>query len=272
MGRNAKFPEVALRGTQLRRLASSIVEQEYHIHISLPKDYETSDKTYPVMYVLDSDIIFGLAIQDYWGLEFADEIQRIIIVGIGGYGRRDEEIFYGRSRDYTPSEMSREEVRELYGDLANILPVSGGAAHFLDFIQKELCPFIESHYRTDPAERCLLGASLGGLFCMYALFSTAEFFNRYIIGSPALFWDNCIIFDQEEAFAEEHKSLPVHIYTAMGALEGKAHIQYWQDMMNTLQGRYYDGLRINANLFDGETHVSVVPIIFTRGMKAVFPP
>lgn len=144
------------------------------------------------------------------------------------------------------------------------------AADFLDFIQKELAPFIESEYRADPAERCIASASLGGLFSIYTLFHAPDFFGKYIIGSPAICWDNRILFDYEEAFSENHKSLLVHIYTSMGSLEGES--KTGKTMIDILQDRNYDGLQITSDLFDGKTHVSIIPVHLTRGMKALFPP
>ena len=268
MDYGAKFPEATIRGTHVRKLASSIVDQEYEIHVSLPEGYGDSDRNYPVIYFLDSDLMFGIATQMHWLLNFFDEVRRFIIVGIGGYGKKDQEITYGRSRDYTPTKVSKEEL----GDLADIVPASGGGAEFLDFIRRDLCPFIEDEYRTNPAERCIAGASLGGLFCMYALFHAPEFSSKYIIGSPSLWWDNRVTFDYEEEFSKNHKALPVDIYTSMGALEGGSMVPDWQKMIDILRNRNYDGLRITSDLFDGETHVSVISVAFTRGMRALFPP
>jgi hypothetical protein len=94
--------EVTLSGTQLRKLHSSIVGQEYDIHICLPSGYGSSSKTYPVLYLLDADIVFGIVSQMYrileWGSsEWGAEVERMIIVGIG-YPGGYREFTYGRSR------------------------------------------------------------------------------------------------------------------------------------------------------------------------------
>lgn len=47
---------------------------------------------------------------------------------------------------------------------------SGGAPKFLEFMRRELTPFIESQYPVDPEQRALMGNSLGGLFALYAMF------------------------------------------------------------------------------------------------------
>jgi predicted alpha/beta superfamily hydrolase len=63
-------------------------------------------------------------------------------------------------------------------------PGSGGAEDFLRFVREDLIPFMVSEYRADPADRCFMGSSLGGIFGLYSLFRHSDTFQRYIIGSP----------------------------------------------------------------------------------------
>ena len=59
-----------------------------------------------------------------------------------------------------------------------------GARAFLDFIQKELIPYIESNYRT-ANDRILCGESLSGIFTIYSFLDRPELFNSYIVCSAA---------------------------------------------------------------------------------------
>jgi pimeloyl-ACP methyl ester carboxylesterase len=43
----------------------------------------------------------------------------------------------------------------------------------------------------------LFGTSLGGLFALYALLTDPASFDRYVIGSPAIWWDGEMLFDLE---------------------------------------------------------------------------
>jgi predicted alpha/beta superfamily hydrolase len=47
---------------------------------------------------------------------------------------------------------------------------SGGAANFLQFVAKELMPFVNTTYRTIPEDSAICGSSFGGLFALYVLF------------------------------------------------------------------------------------------------------
>src|ERR1700730_10304897 len=86
-----------------------------------------------------------------------------------------------RVRDFTPTKTS---------EAAN----SGGAAAFLDFLEYELIPFVDRTYRTIPSDRGLLGHSHGGLFAIYALEQQPALFQRIVAASPALSWDNRLLF------------------------------------------------------------------------------
>ena len=170
----ASVAEVTIPGTEVRTLHSSVTDKDYTLYVALPASYSSSSDAYPVVYLLDGDMWFGLTtgianvlgIPTLLGLEGLPEL---IIVGIG-YATHDVLEWFG--------------VRE--GDLSPAV----GAGEFLSFIQQELTPYIDSNYRTDPTDRTMLGHSLGGLFSLYALFHAPETFNRYIAVSPSIYWDD----------------------------------------------------------------------------------
>ena len=56
------LPRSTILLTQARSLRSNIVGDEYETSIWLPPRYETADKAYPTLFVLDSPIVFGTAI------------------------------------------------------------------------------------------------------------------------------------------------------------------------------------------------------------------
>ena len=58
-------------------------------------------------------------------------------------------------------------------------PTSGGADKFLDFIEKEVMPLVESKYRVQPY-RVFAGHSFGGLLAIHAFSTRPELFNAYI--------------------------------------------------------------------------------------------
>ena len=126
-------------------------------------------------------------------------IPEVIIVGIG-YGGEGPEASWkwavGRTRDLTPVQnRATEERYENAIAETGVIGVdiqTGGAPLFLDFISKELLPFIDSNYRIDTKNRILCGYSFGGLFALYTLFHNPNIFNKYLIGRPRLHFNDGI--------------------------------------------------------------------------------
>ena len=58
---------------------------------------------------------------------------------------------------------------------------------YLDFLEREVTPFIEQRYHdsTRPADRLLLGASMGGLISTYAVITRPGFAGNCAAQSPA---------------------------------------------------------------------------------------
>jgi predicted alpha/beta superfamily hydrolase len=145
-------------------IKSGSLNEFRRILIHLPENYAISGKSYPVLYRLDGDrdLLFEtLSIVNRLALN-EEIIPDMIVVAIENTNR---------TRDMWP-------VNTKY----NPAPQKAGAAEFLDFIEKELIPYIESKYRTTE-DRILCGQSLSGVFTIYAFLAKPELFNSYIASS-----------------------------------------------------------------------------------------
>lgn len=251
------FPPATLFGIHTRKLSSSIVGQEYEISVWLPPGYnDSTDKTYPVIYVLDGDVLFGTAAHMGGTLVFGEDAPAMIIVGIGWAITSFDDWNYRRSRDLMPC-------------VSEMLPISGGEANFLAFIETELIPFINANYRTDPTYQILAGASAGGLFALYALLQKPELFRGIISGSPAIWVCAETMMELEKLFAESGKMLPATVYISFGSLEGEW-VQPAEAFYNALASRNHTGLVLKYEVLDGETHSSVIARAFVTRLRAIF--
>jgi len=229
-------------------LPSVNVNDTFHIFISLPENYETSGKSYPVLYLLDGDVSFGMAVSIARYLEVGNNIPELIIVGIG-YGALRKNDGNMRRRDYTPE----------------------GAGAFISFLSNELFPFIESSYRTDKNDKCIYGYSLAGLFCFYSLFTQPELFNRYIIGSAYLNWDNSSIFITEEQSVVKLEDVNANVFISVGSEEdADKYFNPIDQMVSVIQNRNYDGLNLNTLVFDGGTHLTCPSSAIMYGLISVY--
>jgi uncharacterized protein len=241
-------------------LRSTNVDEEYSILVSLPEGYAASERTYPVLYVLDAEKSFGLARDVVDWLSWAREMPRMIVVGIS-YGEGTADWWQKRSRDLT----SRPDRSKIWGEW----PLAGGADAFRRFLSGELFPLIDSQYRAGP-DRVLVGLSFGGLFGAYDLLSPDRLFGRYLLVSPAYGWDYDAILGTEADFGASSRSLPVRVYSAIGTEDEPAVTEPWKRFNAQLTARGYGDLRFHSEEFGGETHISVFPVALTHGLKWLF--
>lgn len=246
-----KAQERNLYNTTEKYIFSDIVQDSFHVLVSIPDDYYSTDKRYPVLYVLDGDIAFGMASSIARYLQIGDNIPELIVVGIG-YGDIDKSASEKRRRDYRPA-------------------TTGGAENFLKFLEVELIPFINTNYRTIPEDRTINGYSIGGLFGLYTLFTKPEIFNRYIIGSPSLTWDNYSIFNYEENSSEKIGEMKLSVFISVGSEESdEKYFDPTDKLVTQIQEGSYPGLQLEAKVFDGSTHLMGPPESLTHGLLSVF--
>jgi predicted alpha/beta superfamily hydrolase len=180
------------------------LNEERGIWVHLPDDYNTSTQTYPVLYLLDGDGHFNEAssITDYLSGYERNRMPQMIVVAI---------LNVDRTRDFTPihSLIFAGKV-----DSAR-MATTGGGARFLQFIQQELVPHIDSAYRTQPY-RILAAHSLGGLFGLYAKEEAPNLFQSTILMSPAFYGGNNKIFTDFTPFLKRHPNLLGKMFITIG--------------------------------------------------------
>ena len=277
----AALPSPAiLPNTEVRWLQSSIVSDTYRLDISLPATYASSDQTYPVVYLTDGDVngLFPLVRCIAEGLSTGLAIPRLIVVGIGYEADKSRRRGHYRERDFLPTNASARDASQRQ-EFTRIGVPRGQAGAFLRFIREELKPFVNANYRTNSDDSTYMGISYGGLFGLYVLFHHSDTFNRYIIGSPAIHHDSRITLTYESSYAANHDDLPARVFMSVGALEelGDPFIEpsfrfvtNVRELAEILQERGYPGLQLTTHVFEDETHVSVVPATFSRGLRVVF--
>ena len=252
---------VTLSHTVQHQFKSETIGDLFNINIALPKNYSPETRQYPVAYLTDANIFFGMVAETAWLLQYGQEIPEVIIVAIG-YPDNSEHMAL-RERDLTPTQE---------GNAKN----SGGSGDFLKFISKELKPFIESSYSVNTKDSALLGDSMGGLFGLYVLFNQPEEFQRYIIGSPSIYWDNSVILSMEQLYSEKNDTLPAKVFLSAGELEALYEPAFAGMLSNvaklteTLSFRKYKKLIFESHIFKNETHLSVIPATFSRGLREIY--
>jgi len=248
---NTNSKQYSLYNATEEYIFSELVADTFHVMVSVPDGYYSSEKRYPVLYVLDGDVAFGMAASIARYLQIGENIPELIIVGIG-YGALDKSAGEKRRRDYRPTQ-------------------TGDAENFLNFLNRQLIPYIDSKYRTIPDDRIINGYSIGGLFALYTLFTKPETFSGYIIGSPSLTWDNYSIFNYEENSFEKIGEMKISLFISVGSEESdEKYFSPIDKLVTQIQERNYSGLKLEAKVFDGSTHLMGPPESLTHGLFSIF--
>lgn len=232
------------------RLQSAVLGEERVLNIALPQGYHPdSAARYPVIYLLDGgadeDFIHLAGLAQFASFPWIGWLQPSIVVGIANTDRK---------RDLThPTSVVKDKAE---------WPTTGGSAAFMEFIGKEVIPFVEANYRTFP-DRTLIGQSLGGLFATEVLLRKPSLFNHYLIVSPSLWWDN----GSALALSTDNLSAPdigvSTVYIAVGE-EGKVMVNGAKKLAALAKKAH---VRVGFNLLKDHDHGNILHRAVLDGMR-----
>lgn len=169
---------------------SSMIGEDYTLYVHFPPGYDTSRSSYPVLYMTDGDWNMTVAMNCFNMLRQDYTTTEPLIVGIG-YGTRKNM----RSRDLDPAT---------------------GGPKFLEFIEKEVIPFVKSKYRVTD-NKALYGYSYGGMFTTSVLFTHPDLFNMIFIGAPGN--EGRDLVPSARKYFASHKQLKSKIFLGVGSFE-----------------------------------------------------
>jgi hypothetical protein len=255
------FPPHTIANSQLRVLAPTSAGRHYQLHIGLPASYaKETTRRYPVVYVTDAYWDFQKIDAIRGGLVYDRVVPEFIVVGLGYAG---ENLDYNNLRrwELSPAPFGGGGVEE-----------SGHAADFLRTIETEIIPFVEREYRADPSYRVLAGASLGGLFTLYSMYTQPALFRAYIAATPAVAVDNNWLFGYEDAFAKASRPLKARLFVSGGGNESPGFLGGILRLNQRIASRKTPGLAYEFRIIDGERHAGMQFESYVRGLRFAFAP
>jgi uncharacterized protein len=231
------------------KIHSQILNEDRGYCVYLPHDYDQSDDSYPVLYLLDGHRHFHYAtgMIDYLS-RYPKIIPPMILVDIEQQHR---------SRDMTPTKSAQNPED------------TGGADRFLSFLQKELIPHIDAQYRTK-STRIISGYSLSGLFVMYTLLNQSDLFDAYIMSSPSIWWDNHLLLNQTGPFLQKHQTLDKFVFFAVGEKERQVVQNYFEQFQQIVKQHKPARIRVVARRLEDESHNTICIPVFYLGIKTLF--
>ncbi|MES2678577.1 MAG: alpha/beta hydrolase-fold protein [Bacteroidota bacterium] len=232
-----------------KKIYSAHVKDSFSIFVNLPKNYKRhSDKKYRVIYLLDANVFFE-AVAEF--LSAADGSNEAILVGIGYRNAFEADSL--RHRDYTyPKALA-----------ADSMALSSGATQFIDFIKKELVPYIDKKYKSHPHQRTIMGHSLGGYFSLYflktELKSKKPLFDCFVAASPSVDYAGRYLFSEFTSPAETN--FPLTLYITSGERED---LKGFNSFLRVLKGQH---LQLKTDIFLQMDHMEAALPGFKKGLN-----
>jgi predicted alpha/beta superfamily hydrolase len=224
------------------KLQSKALGEERNISIRLPQSYQGSKKDYPVLYLTDGENHFGHGVSAVSVLEEYAMMPETIIVAIPN--------------------LDNTRLRDLVYESNN----------FINFIENELKPFINSNFRTTGTD-ILFGHSSAGGFTLNMLRNQTELFDGYISASPSISMKKERVQQYKDFLKSQHGKADISLYIAMGgkADEGVAinpdNIEY---LLNLLKNNAPDNISWTYDHHPEQNHMTSPYLALFRGLSWVF--
>jgi len=245
-------------------IQSKELNEKRTLNIYLPEGYNAeADTKYPVIYLLDGsadeDFIHITGLVQFNSFEWVNQVPKSIVVGIATVDRR---------RDFTfPTTIEKDKTR---------FPTTGHSDQFIAFIEKELQPFIDKRYKTTES-KTIIGQSLGGLLETEILHKKPFLFNKYVIVSPSLWWDNGSLLNLNSEILTKNVKHPTEIYIAVGkegltpteiprVMEVDANLL--AEKIKTLKNK---NLKVYFDYFPDENHGTILHPAVANSFKFFYP-
>jgi len=246
---------------------SKILKEQRKILVHVPNNGPNdiySKQRYPVVYLLDGEAHFKSVVGMIEQLSSTlgnTTFPEMIVVGIPNTDR---------TRDLTPTHVHSE--LPMMDSIA--AKNSGGGENFMAFIEKELMPYIDSKYPTEPY-RMLIGHSFGGLTVMNTLIHHPNLFNAYVAIDPSMWWDNQKLLKEAKKDLTSTKYPNVSLFLGIANTMEKGmdiktvikdttniskHIRSILELNNYLSSNKQNQLKFQSKYYSDDDHGSV-PLI-----------
>ncbi len=226
-------------------IQSKVLNEDRVMLIYLPDSYCLSNKTYPVLYLLDGGFHFHHTSGIVQFLSAQGLIPEMILVAITNVDR---------NRDFSPTHVDR-------------IPTSGGAGNFLSFLTEELTPYINQNYRTQAFD-ILVGHSFGGTFATYALLENPDEFEAYIAISPYLHYDDQHLIKQAEKKIRSEYNRNVQFYMTLG--DEPAYIPSLTKLESIIETKSPKNFDLTYIQMKDEDHGSVPHLSIYNGLQSIY--
>ncbi|WP_294738170.1 alpha/beta fold hydrolase [uncultured Flavobacterium sp.] len=247
--------------------------QPRNVEVWLPDAYfNNSEQQFPVLYMHDGQNVFNPKTASYHVAWEADSIAQqlineskikpVIIVASWCTDKRFHEYFPEKATQYL-SEKDNQHIENARAHMGTA-PSDYLADEYLNFITKELKPYIDKNYRTlsDKNNTSICGSSMGGLISLYAICEYPEVFGQAACVSThwSVLFNNDVMSPSEaiRQYLKDNLPSPTNhrIYFDYGTETLDQYYEPHQKKVNTIMTK--KGYTLNDNWvtkkFEGASH------------------
>lgn len=229
--------------TIYKEINSEKLGESRQLKIQVPRNYDTSDKKYPVVVVFDGDYLFEIVAGNVDYAAYWEDMPEAIVVGINQYQKREADCYYSDQ---------------------NSLPIETGAA-FFEFVSMELIPFIDKNFRTENF-KVAVGHGQTANFINYYLLKGVPLFQAYISLSPSL------APDMKTYLTERMPKLEQKIFYYLAAANNdKGNIkEETEALAKSIYSVESDNLLDYSEIFLDATHYSLPAQAIPKALQKIF--
>ncbi len=226
-----------------RKLHSEITNEDRTLLIWLPRSYNESNLSYPVIYLLYGQNTSAYLLPTITACDMlaaSGAVPEMIIVGVASAERY---------RDYSS--------------------ISNG---FIDntarFFINELFPFINSNYRT-LNYRIVIGPQAGAVFSFYSLINHPDLFHAYIIENPFVGQNREILFNMADKFFNKDMTFNRFLFIKEEKDNNPLYIKTASEFADLMKTRAPDDFRFHFKLEEPSGYF-VPPVPAKEGLLRLF--
>ncbi|WP_042721237.1 alpha/beta hydrolase [Flavobacterium sp. B17] len=238
---------------EIRTIKSKILNEDRVLNIYLPQNFDKA-KYYPVIYLLDGsmneDFIHVTGLVQFFNQMYA--MPETIVVGVANVDRK---------RDFT----FHTDLKDLQKDY----PTTGHSDKFINFLEKELKPYIGNQFKI--ADTYLFGQSLGGLLATEILLKKPEMFTHYFIISPSLWWDDESLLKQAGQLLTKIPDTKKFIYISVGKGEHPVMVKDAEDLYDVLKKSNKKNWTVEYKMMETDNHATILHRSLYEGLLKLFP-
>ncbi|UHD45936.1 hypothetical protein LUX29_01355 [Aureimonas altamirensis] len=203
---------------------------------------------YPLLLLLDGDSTFEPAIAH------AERLNQPIVVAGLGYGEAERDVIVARRYYDLTSQAPDDAIPRAAG---SPVPRTGGREAYAALLRETVAPRLAHLYPIDRARMTLFGHSLGGAFCLNALYDGAGPFTSFAAADPSIWWNGGELWQRTLAWKGPARPGPTMVSITTSGRRGQRPGQSAVDARRTAELRAGPGGQAVAERLSALTHLAV---------------